>query len=267
MKKIFSILTLVSLLFAACEPSTTDDASSAIKLTSKDVLNIGCGSSMAYITYEIITPVEGKKVEATANVEWIGGFDYKQMGKILFNVERNPEELGRSAEIVVTYDNSSIKVIINQAGNPAPTKKVVEMPHLMGSYYGIQSGLYNYYLVFTDIAKDNNYKTPSAKYYFVDLYLMATPEDMSNITVPYGTYEFDIRNSGIPGTFTETYSWYQINDMNGEASSSNQISYQSGKLIIEEGKVTLDIALTIDGVVENHIVVYEGEYSLLNESM
>ena len=264
MRRLFFIFSIFAMLLTSCE--TVSEGTDFIQLTSKESVNVGCGSSMGYITFDLVTPVEGATVEATATVEWIGDFGYAQMGKIMFNVEKNPTEEERSGEIVVTYGDDSFKVTITQAANPAPTSKTVNMPHLMGSYYGIQGGMNNYYLVFTDIATDNNYTYPNAKYYIVDLYMLQEPENMDNITAPLGEYDYDITNSGIPGTFTEAFSWYQINDADGFASPDSQINYETGKLIIEEGKVTLDIRLSIDGVQENHVVVYEGDYTLRNEA-
>lgn len=264
MKRLFFTFSLFAMLLTSCE--TVSEGTDFIKLTSKESVNVGSGSSMGYISYDLLTPVEGATVEATATVEWIGDFDYAQMGKIMYNVEKNPAEEARTGEIVVTYGNDSFKVTITQAANPAPTFKSVTVPHLIGSYYGIQGGMYNYYLAFTDIATDNNYNCPNAIYYFVDLYMLQEPEDMNNITVPLGEYDFDISNSGIPGTFVESFSWYQINDSGGYPSPETQLSYETGKLIVEEGKLTLSVTLTIDGIQENHVVVYEGDYSLRDES-
>lgn len=263
MKRLFFIFSIFAMLLTSCENIGNGPSQQAIKLTSKETVSVGCGSSMAFITYELVSPIEGVTVVAEADVEWIGNFDYKQMGKIQFTVESNPLEEEREGVITVSYAESSFSVLVKQAGNPKPTVKNITMPCLMGSYYGVQGGMPNYYLAFSDIADSNNYKCPDATYYFVDLYLMETPEDMNNITVPLGEYTFDVTNSGIPGTFTETYSWYQHNDASGV--NEFQIAYEVGSLKIEEGKVTLDIKLTIGGVQENHIVVYEGDYTLKYE--
>lgn len=269
MKRLLSLLALVSILFSACEKTTDGNANQSIKLTSNEVVNAGCGSSMGFVTYEIITPIDGATVEATADVDWIGNFDYKQMGKIMYTVEKNPDEAPRVGVITVTYDKSSFQVTINQEGNPAPTNKTISDFKLYGKYYGIQAGMYNYYLIFSDLGLDSNnsYYVPNAHYYFVDLYLLETPADMDNITIPVGTYEFDKSNSGFADTFTDTYSWYQINDEQGGASSKNQISYESGKLIVEEGKVTLEVTLYFGDVLEKHTVIYEGDYAFINESI
>jgi hypothetical protein len=85
---------------------------------------------------------------------------------------------------------------------------------------------------------------------------------MNNIVIPDGEYEFDATNLGYANTFTKSFSWYQVND--GSGFDTCQIKYETGKLIVEDGKVTLDITLQIDHSQHNHKVVYEGEYSLLD---
>lgn len=268
MKKLLSIVALFALIFTACEPLGDEARNSAIKLTTNAEVNISSGSAMGFLKYELIDPVEGAAVEATADVEWIGNFDYKDMGKITYTVEQNPDEGPRSGVITVTYDSSSFTVTINQAGNPAPTNKTITDFKLCGKYYGIQSGLYNYYLIFSDLGLDSNnmFSVPNARYYLVDLFLDEAPADLSNVTIPVGTYDFDKSNSGFAGTFTDTYSWYQINDADGFAAQTNQISYESGKLVVEEGKVTLEVTLFMGDVKEKHTVVYEGDYAFLNEA-
>lgn len=268
MKKLLSIVALFALIFTSCEIANKEVKSSAIKLVTDSEVNISSGSAMGFIKYELVTPVDGITIEATADVEWISNFGYKEMGKITYNVEQNPDETPRTGIITVTYDKSSFQVTINQAGNPAPTNKTISDFTLQGKYYGIQSGLYNYYLIFSDLGLDSNnmYSVPNARYYLVDLFLDEAPADTTNITIPVGTYDFDKSNSGFAGTFTDTYSWYQINDNEGFASSENQISYESGKLTVEEGKVTLEVTLFIGDIKEKHTVVYEGDYSFINEA-
>ena len=267
MKKFLSLLGIAALLFTACENNTnvadpTDDIQ--IKLTSKAEMNVSNGNAMALITYEILQLVDGATIDVVADVNWISDFNTKSQGRITFNIANNPTDEVRVGKITVTYDKSSFEVTVNQALSEAPTNKEVVMPKLQGKYYGIQQGLYNYYLAFSDLGLDdaNMYSVPNAHYYFVDLYLDVAPADMNNIVVPNGEYEFDATNSGFANTFTKSFSWYQVNDGNGL--DTCQSTYETGKLIVEDGKVTLDITLQIDGVQETHKVVYEGEYSLLD---
>lgn len=272
MKNILSFFAIAALLFTACEkPETgnTDDpqGSKQIRLISSDVINVGDGAAMGLIQYEILEMVTGAEIKAEADVDWIINFDYKQQGKITFTTEKNPDAISREGNITITYDKSTLNVKVIQALSDNPTNKEIKSPHLQGKYYGSYSGsngLHNYYLAFTDLGMDasNNFYTPNAYYYFVDLYLDVEPNDMSHIQVPVGVYEFDVNNTPAANLFKEQFSWYQVNDESG--SPVSQTHYESGKLTVEEDKVTLEISLQIDHVQENHKVVYEGDYSLLD---
>lgn len=266
MKNILSILAALALLFTACEPSseTPGAENQQIKLTSNETIKVGSGSAMAFLTYEILESVEGASVNATADVNWIVSFDYKQQGKINFTVEKNPNGEPREGVITVTYDKSKFEVKVMQSLSEQPTNKVINMPILQGKYYGYMQGLYNYYLAFSDLGMDSNnmFNTPNAHFYFVDLYLDVEPSDMENITVPVGVYDFDPNNQPIGDTFKQQWSWYQINDESGV--NTAQIRYEDGLLTIEEGKVTLNVTLEVDYRIENHTIIYEGDYYLLD---
>ncbi|MBQ6612902.1 MAG: BACON domain-containing protein [Alistipes sp.] len=264
MKNLFTFLAIATLLFTACELIETQNNSAQIKLISSERVNVGSGSAMGIIKYEILDLIIGAEVKATADVDWIGNFNLKEQGKIQYTIERNPDDEVREGTITITYDKSQLEITVVQALSEDPTNKDVDMPMLQGKYYGIQSGMYNYYLVFTDLGMDSNnlFYTPNARYYFVDLYLLTEPEDMNNIVVPIGEYEYDITNSGYANTFIESFSWYQINDESGVDIS--QTDYEKGKLTVEDGKITLDITLEINSIEENHKVVYVGDYSLID---
>ena len=267
MKNIFRLFAFVSLLFAACEQTDGPAQMQQIKLTSNQTINVSSSSAMAFLTYEILEIVEGAEVKAEADVEWIGNFKYNQQGKITFTVEQNPNDYEREGVVTVMYDKSKFEVKVIQALNEAPSNKVVEVSNLQIKYFGIQGGMQNYYLAFSNEGWTSSYtyNVPNARYYFVDLYLLEAPADMSNITIPNGTYEYDPTNSGMANTFTETYSFYQINDESGNASQEAQISYEKGgKLIVEDGKVTLEVSMQINHVQEWHKVVFEGDYTAID---
>ncbi len=276
MKNIFAIFAVAAMLFTACEPANNPDnpqnENQQIKLTSPEEIKVSSGSAMAFITYEILEMVEGAEVSAEANVEWISNFKYNQQGKITFTTEANPDGEPREGIITVSYDKSKLEVKVIQSLSETPTNKVIEVSNLQIKYYGIQGGMYNYYLAFSNEGwtSGHDYNVPNAQFYFVDLYLMEAPEDLNNITIPNGTYEYDPTNAGMANTFTETYSWYQINDEYGNAPSANQISYEKGKLIVEDGKVTLQVTMQINHVQEHHEVFFEGDYTAIdcsNEGM
>ena len=267
MKKILSFFAIAALLFTACEmPEGQTETSQQIKLTSAEEIKVGSGSAMAFITYEILEVIEGAEVSATANVEWIGNFKYNQQGKVTFTTEANPDDEPREGIITISYDKTQLDVKVIQALSEAPTNKEIKANYLQGKYYGLQGGMYNYYIAFSDLgmSSDNMFYTPNAHYYMVDLYMMEEPADMNNIVIPVGEYDYDPTNSGIENTFVESWSWYQINDEAGNAPSTNQINYDKGKLIVEEGKVTLEVTMQINHIQETHKVVYEGDYYLLD---
>jgi hypothetical protein len=270
MKNILSIFAIFALLFTACEPVDPQDANQQIKLITNDTVNVGSGSAMGLIQYEILDMIQGAEVKAEADVEWIINFDFKQQGKIQFTVEKNPDAVKREGTITITYDKSTLKVKVIQALSEAPTNQEIKIEKLQGKYYGnyagLQWGMYNYYVVFTDLGMDasNEFYTPNAHYYFVDLYLDTPPADLNNIVVPNGVYEYDISNSGFMNTFTESCSWYQINDESGFAIPDYQIHYDKGTVTFEDGKVTLEVTYEIDHTQQNHKVIYEGNYSLLD---
>ena len=268
MKNIFALFAAMAMLFVACEPAVEEPTPSSqqIKLTTDAAVSVNSGSVMGFIKYEIVEAVAGAEVKAEADVDWIGNFDLSSEGKIGYTVQANPDAEPRVGVVTVSYDKSSFTVTITQKLSEAPTNEQVTATYLQGKYYGVQQGLYNYYLAFSDLGLDdrNMFSTPNAHYYFVDLYLDVAPADMNNIVVPNGVYEFDITNSGFANTFTDSFSWYQINNEQGYALEENQIHFEVGKLTVEDGKVTLEVRMQINYMQKTHVVTYEGAYSLID---
>lgn len=266
MNKILSVVAAVALLFTACESANEGSGAGdkQIKLISNEVVKVGSNDSIAFLEYEILDMVAGAEVKAYTNVDWIGSFDYKQQGKIIFWVDKNPDDEPREGVITITYDKSQLEVKVIQQLNENPTNKDIQVKLLQGKYYGNVQGLYNYYLVFSDLGMDSNnlFSTPNARYYIADLYLEVEPSDMNNITVPVGVYSYDSNNQPIGGSFKQQFSWYQVNDESGAVAS--QTRYEDGMLTIEDGKVTFKVTLEIDDIEETHTVIYEGDYSLLD---
>lgn len=270
MKNILAFFAIVAMLFAACEPVVIDEPTQQIKLTTDSEVSVNSGSVMGFIKYEILSEVEGAEVKAESTVDWIGDFDYSSQGKIGYTVEANPNAEPRVGVITVSYDKSSFTVTITQKLSEAPTNENITAAYLQGKYYGnyvgLPSGLYNYYLAFSDLGLDANnmYSVPNAHYYFIDLFLDVEPTDMNNIVVPNGVYEFDITNSGFANTFTDSASWYQVNDDKGFAIPGYQTHFETGKLTVEDNKVTLEVTMQIDYMQKTHVVTFEGKHYLID---
>ena len=69
MKNILSIFAIFALLFTACEPVDPQDANQQIKLITNDTVNVGSGSAMGLIQYEILDMIQGAEVKAEAPVQ------------------------------------------------------------------------------------------------------------------------------------------------------------------------------------------------------
>ena len=127
-----------------------------------------------------------------------------------------------------------------------------------GTYYG--DG--NYYIVVSDAKVTGNDAVDGATYYYFDIYAGVETEDLS---VPNGTYTFDITNSYADGTFTEEYGFGFI--VNGDVPTWYMYA-EGSKLTVSDNKIVAELILT-DGA--KHIVTYEGSLSLggdvLNEDI
>ena len=244
MKQLLQSLLMLCLIFAACENEEThtsnpSDAKYGLTITTSKEVSVGCGTVIGFIHYSIANPIEDGKFEA-----------------------RNESVEPRTAIITLIYEDESQSVVITQAGVEPDT--IIEAPMFTGHYYGqIATPLYNYYLCFTDKGLDSNYLTsmPDAYYYIVDLFLEEELVD-DNLRVPNGIYTYD-KSSGAPGTFAY-FSWYQETNSNGFPVL--QRPYTSGTLVVEDNKLTLTVLLEANNEhpAQRHVVIYEGDYSLIN---
>lgn len=267
MRKLRFLTTLLSFIFAACEcdiPSRDNsvdgsDGYNFAILTDRKV-SVGSGTAIGFISYSIDNPTETGVVDATPSVPWVTSLDCSTYGKVMYSIARNESAEERQATITLTYEDTSLDVVITQAGIEPDT--IIEAPKLTGHYYGtIATPINNFYLCFTDSGLGSNYLTnvPNAYYYIVDLFLDAEPVD-EYFRVPDGEYTYDM-SSGASGTFAY-FSWYQENDSAGFPML--QRKYSSGTLVVEGNKLTLTVTLVAsdDKPVEQHVVTYEGDYRL-----
>lgn len=265
MKKLISLFTLCTLIFAACERTdnqTPNNTTASFQITSKTDVSVNSGSAMGIITYTIEIPVQGATIEATANVEWINSFDYSQMGKIGYKIDINNSYDERYGIVTVSYNGQSLDINFKQAGKTRPTEVNITAPYLLGHYYGDYAGYnYNYYLVLSESDYDANYEFTNAGYkYFLDIYSEERPEDYNNIRVPNGVYTFNINNDGQAGTFLESFSIYKEYDATGQEVGEHP--YQEGVLTVTDDLVKLEIKFIDE---ENlYVVTYEGDYAMVD---
>ena len=121
-----------------------------------------------------------------------------------------------------------------------------------GTYYG--DG--NYFFAVSDAEITGDKAVDGATYYYFDIYAGVETEDLS---VPNGTYTFDLSNSYASGTFTEEYSYGFIT--NGGVPMWYMYA-EGSKLTVSDNKIVAELVLT-DGA--KHIVTYEGSLSLAGD--
>ena len=112
-KKFFSLFAAFALLFTACE-TATEEAVGKFHITTPTTLEVDVpGCFNAY--YVIDEAVEGAKVAATPNVEWIhiNGID-EEFCAIQFCVDENPTNMWRTGKIEVTYAGAKETITIHQ---------------------------------------------------------------------------------------------------------------------------------------------------------
>ena len=112
-KKFFSLVAAFALLFTACE-TATEEAVGKFHFTTETTIEVnapGCFNA----NYVIDEAVEGAKVAATPNVEWIhiNGID-EEACSIQFCVDENTGD-ARTGKIEVTYAGAKENITINQA--------------------------------------------------------------------------------------------------------------------------------------------------------
>lgn len=262
MKKVLFIFCIIATILTACEKGENVAGESLLKVTSNTEISVGYGNAQGIITYELINPIVGETVEAIANVEWINSFDYSIMGKIGYKVDANGSYEGRAGVITIYYGGQSTDITLTQSAKPRPEEVNIEVPYLLGHYYGDYAGLnYNYYLVFSESNYDSKDSFYSAGYkYFVDIYSSERPEDYNNIRVPNGVYTFNPDNDGRAGTFLESYSLYKEYNLSG--AQIGEESYEEGTLTVTDDLVKLEVRFVNENKLR--VLTYDGEYKLLD---
>ena len=267
MKKFFALCGIVATLLVACEAvdnkTNTPEETPSFTITSKTDVSINAGSTMGFITYTINTPVEGATIEATADVEWIGSFDYSQMGKIGYKVEANTSYDAREGKVTVSYNGTSVVIALTQAGKVRPEEIAVNVDYALGHYFGDYANInYNYYLVLStsDYDADGSFYAAGEKF-FLDIYAEERPEDYNNIRVPNGVYTFNPNNDGKAGTFLESYSLYKKYDISG--TQVEERAYSEGTLTVTDDMIKLEVVFADE--TNLYVVTYNGDYTMMDK--
>ena len=144
-KHLLYLLLALPLAFAACEKAPeVDKVEPTLALVSSPTLNFDANGGQAEISYTLTNPVEGTKLTATADADWVKAV----VGdKVRVTVEANEGE-AREAKITVAYGKLSFDVTIKQGAKAAKTylydEELAYAERVDLSGYGFP---YNYFLV------------------------------------------------------------------------------------------------------------------------
>lgn len=157
------------------------------------------------------------------------------------------------AKHTVTY-NGTLKFFVG-IEEPIADREFVAN-ELFGMYYGNEySEAYNCEVTLTDLGFTEDLEViPNATYYTIDFYCVEPEIDADGyVTIPYGTYTYDKRNTYAEWTFSKRYSGYTV--INADASDYvHDESFDEATVVVTDAGITL--TAKING--GNHTAVYNG---------
>lgn len=108
MRKLFAILSVVALMFAACEttptPTPNKPIAPIISVTPSGIVVMPAAGGDVELGYEVINPTEGVKLEATTDSDWITNLVVGE--KLTFSVERNHSDQQRIGIVTLRYEGA-----------------------------------------------------------------------------------------------------------------------------------------------------------------
>ena len=258
MKKLFLLLSVCLLAFAACEPTNSKtDANAELTLTSEQLISFDAAGGSGTITYTLENVKEGTLPTAKSGAAWVT--DLTVAETITFNVAANDTTEERNAVIFVEYGAKNFSVHVKQQGDPY-ADWVVDVEFvataLNGEYYGTAySQDPNYFAILSKNGTTGWSDLYVDTYYRFDLYSTSTTDENAPV-LPHGVYTFDKSDMGIGGTFGHPRS-VRLQTFSDGRFQETQI--EEGVVTISENKFEALLKL-VDGKV--HRVVYEGSLEL-----
>lgn len=284
MRRVFTFVALLSVLFIACETDNggdnmpagkPEDAKEyALTLTSQTVMEFSAEGGKGEIGYaltevtrahegsdvdvpedETITgdsaaderPEKQPSVEVTCTAEWIT--DIVVGAKVSFNVLPNEGDK-RETFIVLAYEKQEVKVLVRQLSS-SPADVEFKATHLSGTYFGkLQTYGYNYFIVLSDVGL-TNYQDPAygATQYIFDLYSDVSSAFEPVDYLPEGVYEF---GDCTPGTIDAARSYYI-------AADGSDMDFGYATVTVTKDKIVAEVRMMSGKV---HRVTYEGSLAL-----
>ena len=279
LRNFFYLLLAMPLFIAGCSEADSNGAvpqEPTLTLISNATLSFDADGGDGYIVYLVENPVEGAKVTANCNANWIT--DLNVGDAITFKVQANTGD-ARSTIVVAIYKDKYFEVAINQAAaasepnNPDDggnndnsednTSTITFTPQYADAvYYGdyYTSGTAdNYYLILSDLGfDDDGDEYPGGTYYTLDIYAPIT----SDMTIAPGRYNFDINNTYAAGTvaLNEYTCYYKIN-ATGDDYDTEDYPDSGYITFAEDGSIYAEFHFTSGAI---HKISYDGDIYVYN---
>lgn len=126
----YLFLTVATAVFVSCEDSVV--VPETVFEISEDRIDAAYSGGTYKVGYTLTNPVEGERVEAFSEQEWIGSFDASADGEIFFEVSENLTGSPREGELTVYYtgldDEWKINVYQEGAGSLTVRPSVLDVP-------------------------------------------------------------------------------------------------------------------------------------------
>ena len=121
MKRLFALISVVALLFVACDlvvtpEPTPNTPAPELYVGVSGIITLEAQGGEFSIPYSITNPVEGVALEVTTEQDWIGNITVSEVSVELFvDVNNSPEQ--RVGMVTLTYGQESITLAIEQAAS------------------------------------------------------------------------------------------------------------------------------------------------------
>lgn len=224
---------------------------------SGDEISLERMGTKLQIEYKLENENPTDYIYVKTDADWIYSINTMKNGAVELGVATNTTKAMRETEVTVGYGKASFKITLKQRGDgEANFKATIMGGEYLGDPYSLGAG--NYWFWLSDRGFDQEGKAyPSATYYRIDAYGVPYDGYESEVPIANGTYTYDPENTYAVGTFTAEYSGHWVTNTDGKREGAIT-AFDSGTLIVENGKITLDVV--VNG--EAHHVEYIGDTTL-----
>lgn len=252
LNKLFYLLVAVSAIFVSCNNDNGTDTpkfKGTLEVTEKTV-DIKFFGGEGVINYTITDGPADAVPTATSNREWV--HDITVGESIKFNVDLNPIEESRVANVTVTYGEQTFEVFVRQDAGYE-----IDVEFTAGALNGFGSNNSNMPYYFAILSKNGTTGTLDLyldTYYRLEMHHTTPAGDPA--ILPQGVYEFDVYGVGDRISFGGSAT---IRFQTFENGSYTDDYFKDGVVIVTENKVEAILVLETEEV---HHVVYEGSLEL-----